>query len=81
MAARTNRVTLNESWRQKIKVSMLINRLQNHADGEVEMSATQIRAAEILLNKSLPNLSQATLDAGEGMQTLIFDMLGRDHKD
>jgi hypothetical protein len=78
MAARKNTLTLRESWREKIKVSMLINRLHDHADGSAEMSATQIRAAEILLNKSLPNLQQTTLDAGEGMQTVILDILGRD---
>lgn len=35
---------------------MLVNRLENHALGKNELSATQIKAIEILLRKSLPDL-------------------------
>ena len=45
-----------ERTRAKIRVSMLVNRLENHALGESDMSTTQIRAAEILLNKTISNL-------------------------
>lgn len=46
--------------RQKIQASQLINRLQSHAFGEVEMTPTQLKAAEILLKKSIPDLSTVT---------------------
>lgn len=46
----------DEKTRLKIQTSQLINRLQNHIFKEAEMTATQLRAAEILLNKTLPNL-------------------------
>jgi len=49
--------------REKIKSTQILNRLQNHVIGKNEMSATQVRAAEILLKKTLPDLSQTTLDA------------------
>ena len=42
--------------RDKIKVSQIVNALNNHVAGKNKMSSTQIRAAEILLNKCLPNL-------------------------
>jgi hypothetical protein len=42
---------------------MIVKRLQDHILGEVEMNATQIRAAEILIKKTLPDLSQMTVDA------------------
>lgn len=42
--------------RAKIKTSQIINRLMGHVKGENEMTNTQIRAAEILLKKSLPDL-------------------------
>jgi len=42
---------------------MIADRLDKHILGEVEMTATQIRAAEILLNKTLPNLSATELKA------------------
>lgn len=44
--------------RQKIQASVLIDRLTKHASGELEMTATQIRAAEILLDRSVAKLSQ-----------------------
>lgn len=57
MAARTSKVTLNEKWRERIRVSMLINRLTNHALGKVDLSQTQVRSIEILLRKVAPDLS------------------------
>ena len=55
MAAR-NRPGLSENTRQRIKTTMIVKRLQDHIVGDCELSATQIRAAEILLNKTLPSL-------------------------
>ncbi len=56
MAARKRRTELNEGWRDKIKASMLINRLMDHVDGKCELSQTQLRSAEILLKKVAPDL-------------------------
>jgi hypothetical protein len=73
MAARTRKGTKATGWpvevRQRIRTSMLLNRLTAHALGEpdpqtgkpVELSATQIRAIEILLKKSLPDLSATAI--------------------
>src|SRR6516162_573670 len=57
MAARKSTPFLDERWRKKIQASMLINRLTDHAAGRNEMTATQVRAAEILLKKILPDLA------------------------
>lgn len=43
--------------RRRIQTSQLINRLAQCVRGEIEMSPTQVRAAEILLRKALPDLS------------------------
>ncbi len=43
--------------RDKIQATQLVNRLENHALGDVELSRTQIKAIEILLKKALPDLS------------------------
>lgn len=51
-----------ESVRAKIQASQLINRLQNHANGKNKMTATQIRAAEILLSKSVSNAPVVTAE-------------------
>jgi hypothetical protein len=58
MAARL-RKTHQEDVRTKIQVSQLINVLQNHALGVTEeLPASRLKAIEILLKKTLPDLSQ-----------------------
>ena len=74
MARRLN-TRNDEETRSRIQVSQLINRLQNHVDGNVEMSASQLRAAEILLKKSLPDLQAIQHDIESGDITVV---LGRD---
>ena len=61
MAAR-KRPSPGRAWtpdvvRERIQTALLVNRLSDHAFGKVDMTQTQMRAAEILLNKTLPNLS------------------------
>ncbi len=61
MAARTRRGTLEQPWdkrvRDRIKTSMLLNRMHEHILGRLELSPTQVRCIEIALRKSLPDLS------------------------
>lgn len=47
--------------RSKIQTSQLINRLTDHALGIIELSPTQVRAIEILIKKTLPDLSAVEL--------------------
>ena len=65
MAARSSKVTLHEKWREKIRASMLINHLRNHVLGRLEMSTTQIRAAEILLSRVMPTLQATDITASD----------------
>lgn len=65
MAARKNKVQLTESWKNKIKASILAGRLYQHANGEIDMSQSQIKAADILLKKLVPDLARNEL-TGEG---------------
>lgn len=60
MAARkTGRLT--DEWRRRIKTSMLVNRLQDNAEGKIDLTATQIKSIEILLKKTAPDLSSIAL--------------------
>lgn len=45
-----------ERLRGKIKAGQILDRLCKYVYGEIEMKATQVRAAEILLRKCLPDL-------------------------
>jgi hypothetical protein len=58
MAARI-RKTHQDDVRAKIQASQLINVLQNHALGRTEeLPMSRIKAIEVLLKKSIPDLSQ-----------------------
>lgn len=68
MAARSKPLHPNriEEMREKIRATLLINRLENHAItpktapnfAECEMTDGQVRAALGLLNKILPNVAE-----------------------
>lgn len=47
--------------RAKIQASQLINRISDHVHKGIKMSQTQLRGAEILLRKVLPDLSSTEL--------------------
>lgn len=63
-----------EDVRKKIQVGQLLETLQNHAlSGESELSASRLKAIEILLRKSMPDL-QAVTHSGDDEQPvrLVF---------
>lgn len=57
MAARLN-PHHTDMVRQKIQASVIIDRFHKHFMGSLEMTATQIKAGEVLLDRSVPKLSQ-----------------------
>lgn len=63
MAARKTRFQTGPT-RAKIQAGNIINRLQKHIDGAVEMSSSQVTAALGLLRKTLPDLksSEVTIE-------------------
>ena len=65
MAARKDS-RLKTQHREAIQTSMLINRVNSHALGDVEMSATQLQAANILLKKTLPDLKATEVTGADG---------------
>lgn len=72
MAARLNK-RHQDFVRDKIQASQLINVLQNHALGltEQELSPTRLKAIEILLKKSVPDLSQVALTGENGGPVVV----------
>jgi hypothetical protein len=56
-----------EDARKKIQTSQLINRLTNHALADKPiMDASQVKAAQILLAKAVPDLSSVELSGANG---------------
>lgn len=70
MAGRPINKLHQEDVRKKIQVSQLLNVLQNHALGETEeLSPTRMKAIEILLRKSMPDMASVTV-SGDSEQPL-----------
>lgn len=53
--------THEPKWRDKGKIGNIMMRLGKHAKGEIVMTTSQIRAAEVYLRKTVPDLSSMTL--------------------
>lgn len=65
MAVR-NKLRHDENTRGKIQASQIINRLQGHVNGKIELSATQVSAGLGLLRKVLPDLASTALTDKNG---------------
>jgi len=66
MAARINK-RHQDAVRERIETSQLINVLQAHAlNGDGEFPPTRMKAIEILLRKSLPDLSSVEMTGADG---------------
>ena len=77
MAARTLKPRHQDEIRTKIKTTQLINRLQNHAlsDKDDEITPSRMKAIEILLRKSLPDLSAVELSGEVETTRSLADVL------
>ena len=67
MAARKRPLTQPkvDEMRRRIQSTLLLKRLEQHSLGETEMTPSQIQAARILLDKTIPNLQSVEM-TGEG---------------
>lgn len=60
--------------REKIRASMLVDRLEKHAEGEIELTATQVQAAKILLDKCVSN-APTDINVDANMNVTLENML------
>ena len=60
-----------EDVRKKIQVIELVSRLQDHVNGTVDLSTSQIQAAKILLDKTVSNAPQILAGDEDNPITLI----------
>ena len=76
MAARL-RKNHQDEVRAKIQASQLVNRLMTHIDGKAQLAPTQITAIKILLDKSLPNLSDIKMETSSQGVTFNLNTTGK----
>lgn len=84
MAARTIKAKHDERTKEKIRTSQLLNRLHAYALNEddpqsgkpVKLEAGQVRAIEILLKKSLPDLQsiEGSMDLNHNHEKALDDL-------
>lgn len=58
--------------RAKIQTGVLMDRLHQMAEGKLEMTRDQIKAAEILLDRSIPKLQQIQHSGDEQNPLVVF---------
>ena len=61
MAARKKKIKLTDAWRDKIQVGYMLDRLIKCFKGEVILTPEQLKAADMVLKKVVPDLSRAEL--------------------
>ena len=71
MAARTNKPNHDEKTNKLIQASQLLNRLISHANGEIELSQSQINAAKIVIGKYIPDLKAIELSGSEDKPVVV----------
>lgn len=73
MAARKNPKNLPQSYELQ-RAKQLLNRLNQCANGKVEMSATQVKAASVVINKEIPDLARLE-HTGKGGSPLTVEIV------
>jgi predicted RNase H-related nuclease YkuK (DUF458 family) len=70
-------LTWGQRARQKIDSTRTVQALQQHVFGEREMTQTQINAARILLDRTLPVIKAIEIqqDTGQDAKTITNDQL------
>lgn len=71
MAARTNKPNHDEKTKKLIQASQLLNRLISHANGEADMSQSQINAAKIVIGKYIPDLKAIEISGNEEKPVIV----------
>lgn len=66
MAARKRQVRLSDEWRERIRAACILQRLDKAAMGEIDITATQLKAAEIILRKTIPDLNKTEHSGPDG---------------
>ena len=73
MAKRTRRIKLDEHWKKRIKIGVIMDRLIKCVNGELDMTNAQLKAADMLLKKVVPDLARTELTGkdNEPLQVVI----------
>lgn len=65
---------MTASHRERIKTSALLTRLNKFAEGKIEISRDRLKAHEILLRKTLPDLTATDLTSKGDSVSFSFNV-------
>ena len=65
MAKRTNTYKLDVKWKERIRIGVIMDRLIKCIHGELEMTPAQLKAADLVLKKVVPDLARTELTGDE----------------
>ena len=74
MAARTNKINHDDKTKRLIRASQLLNRLNDFANGKIEMTQAQVNAARTVIAKDIPDLKAIELSGPDG-GSMRFELL------
>ena len=77
MAARTNKPLHDDKTKRLIQASQLYNRLFSHANGEIEMTQSQVKAAQIIIGKAIPDLKAIEISGDENNPVAFTEIVRR----
>lgn len=64
--------SLPDSWRDKIQATQIFNRLIECFEGKVNLSAQQVKVADIILKKIVPDLQRSEITGKDGKDIAAF---------
>jgi hypothetical protein len=65
MAARNKKINHDDKTKRLIRASQLLNRLNQFANGEIDMTQAQVNAARIVIGKEVPDLKAIEVRGNE----------------
>ena len=66
MAARKNTPRLSQEWHERIRSGVILARLEKAALGELDITPASLKAAEIVLRKTIPDLARTEVTGEDG---------------
>lgn len=75
MGRRTTKINITEDWKKKIQVTSIMNRLNDHVDGKIDLSSTQLKAADIILRKMVPDLGRTEVAIDPNANSLLVEIV------
>ena len=62
---------MSEEWRERIRSAAILQRLERAALGEVEVTPAELKAAEIVLRKTIPDLARTEVTGKDGGDQVV----------